>query len=63
MDDPRTQWVTHLQKRAAHCRRLAEVATSERIAEELIGLALSYEQEALGIEMKGADGASRSLTG
>jgi hypothetical protein len=63
MEDPRTQWVTHLHRRAAHCRRLAEVAASERIAEELIGLAQSYEAEALGIETKGADGASRALTG
>ena len=63
MEDPRTQWVVHLHRRAAHCRRLAEVAASERIAEELIGLAQSYEAEALGIETKGADGSSRALTG
>ena len=63
MVDPRTQWVTHLQRRAAHCRRLAEVAASERIAEELMSLAQSYEAEALGIEAQGDDGASRLLTG
>ena len=63
MDDPRTQWVTHLHRRAAHCRRLAEVAASERIAEELLSLAESYEAEALGIQTKGDDGASRLLTG
>ena len=63
MEQSQTQWVTHLHRRAAHCRRLAEVAASERIAEELISLAQSYEAEALGIEAHGGDGASRSLTG
>ena len=63
MDEPRTLWVTHLHRRAAHCRRLAETAASERIAEELLALAQSYESEALGIEAQAGDGASRSLTG
>ena len=63
MDDPRAQWVMHLHRRAAHCRRLAEVAASVHIAEELMNLAQSYEAEALGLETGGADGASRSLTG
>ena len=63
MEKSQTQWVTHLHPSAAHSRRLAEVAASERIAEELMSLAQSYEAEALGIEAGGGDGDSRSLTG
>jgi hypothetical protein len=55
MNDPRDNWVTHLQRRAAHCRRMAGAATSPGIAEELLGLAQSYEDEAIGIVFKGAD--------
>jgi hypothetical protein len=63
MGDPRQQWLMHLHGRAAHCRRLAEGASSESIAEELLGLARSYEDEALGIEFKVSDDRTGLLHG
>ena len=47
--DARPQWLAHLQRRAAHCRQLAGCAASPSIAEELLQLAQSYEEEALGV--------------
>ena len=44
--DPRQQWLVHLNRRAAHCRRLAANATSPGIADELSQLAEGYENEA-----------------
>ena len=39
----------HLNRRAAHCRRLAGCATSSGIADELMQLAHSYESEAAAL--------------
>jgi hypothetical protein len=50
-DDPNQQSLIHLTRRAAHCRRLAEIATSDGIAAELRVIAQSYEDEANEIEL------------
>jgi hypothetical protein len=42
-------WLVHLNRRAAHCRRLADGATSPGIADELMQLAQSYEKEAAAL--------------
>jgi hypothetical protein len=47
---PDRQSLVRLNRRAAHCRRLAEDAASEGIAAELRVIAQSYETEANEIE-------------
>jgi hypothetical protein len=56
IDDPDQQSLIHLNRRAAHCRRLAEIATSEGIAVELRVIAQSYEDEANEIELQAVTG-------
>jgi hypothetical protein len=56
--------MTHLQRRAAHCRRLAGAASSPGIAEELLSLARSYEDELVGfVFSNGADDHTQMTRG
>jgi hypothetical protein len=47
--DSGQHWLAHLNRRAAHCRRLAAGATSPGIADELSQLAQNYEDEAAAL--------------
>lgn len=47
--DASQHWLIHLNRRAAHCRRLAAGATSPGIADELSQLAQNYEDEAAAL--------------